>query len=30
MRALGFDNENFLKLQSEKINERIAEFGGKL
>ena len=30
MRALGFDNEKYLKLQSEKINERIAEFGGKL
>ena len=26
----GFDNEKYLKLQSEKIRERIALFGGKL
>ena len=26
----GFDNEKYLKLQSEKIKERIANFGGKL
>ena len=26
----GFDNEKYLKLQSEKIKERIAAFGGKL
>lgn len=30
MRTVGFDNEKYLKLQSEKINERISEFGGKL
>ena len=30
MRAIGFDNEAYLKLQSEKIKERIASFGGKL
>lgn len=27
---LGFDNQKYVKLQSEKINERIKEFGGKL
>ncbi len=26
----GFDNEKYCKLQSEKIKERIAQFGGKL
>ena len=26
----GFDNEKYLKLQSEKIRSRIAQFGGKL
>ena len=26
----GFDNEKYLKLQSEHINQRIAKFGGKL
>ena len=26
----GFDNEKYLRLQSERINERIAQFGGKL
>ena len=26
----GFDNDKYLKLQSEKIKERIAHFGGKL
>ncbi len=30
MRAIGFDNELYLKMQSEKIKERIASFGGKL
>lgn len=30
MRKIGFDNEKYLKLQSEKIQERIAGFGGKL
>lgn len=27
---LGFDNQEYLRLQSEKIRERIASFGGKL
>ena len=27
---IGFDNDKYLKLQSEKIKERIAAFGGKL
>ncbi len=27
---IGFDNDKYLKLQSEHIRERIAEFGGKL
>jgi len=26
----GFDNDQYLKLQSEKIKERISLFGGKL
>ena len=26
----GFDNDKYLKMQSEKIEERIAQFGGKL
>ena len=26
----GFDNEKYLKMQSEHINERIAQFGNKL
>jgi uncharacterized protein (UPF0371 family) len=30
MRKIGFDSEKYLKLQSEKILERIDEFGGKL
>ena len=30
MPKIGFDNEKYLKLQSEKIKERIAAFGGKL
>lgn len=30
MRQLGFDNEKYLQLQSQKIMERIEEFGGKL
>ena len=29
-RPVGFDNEKYLKMQSEHIRERIAEFGGKL
>ncbi len=30
MCGIGFDNEKYLKLQSEKILERIGQFGGKL
>ncbi len=30
MNRQGFDNDKYLKLQSEKIKERISEFGGKL
>ena len=30
MRNIGFDNEKYLHTQSEKIRERIAQFGGKL
>ncbi|MCI5858004.1 MAG: DUF1846 domain-containing protein [Agathobacter sp.] len=30
MSRIGFDNDKYLKLQSEKIKERIAAFGGKL
>jgi uncharacterized protein (UPF0371 family) len=30
MNAIGFDNEKYIKLQSEKIQERISSFGGKL
>ncbi len=30
MFKIGFDNEKYLKLQSEKIKERIQTFGGKL
>ncbi len=30
MRKIGFDNDKYLKLQSERIQERIATFGGKL
>lgn len=30
MKAIGFDNDKYLKEQSEKIRERIAKFGGKL
>ncbi len=28
--GIGFDNEKYIKMQSEKIKERIASFGGKL
>ena len=28
--SIGFDNEKYLRLQSEKIRERIQQFGGKL
>ena len=30
MKKVGFDNDKYLKLQSEHIRERIAKFGGKL
>lgn len=30
MRRIGFDNERYLKLQSERIRERVEQFGGKL
>ena len=30
MEKLGFDNQKYLKMQSEHIRERIAQFGGKL
>lgn len=30
MKKIGFDSEKYLNLQSEKILERIDEFGGKL
>ena len=30
MGKIGFDNDIYLKMQSEKIKERISAFGGKL
>lgn len=30
MKMTGFDNDAYVKMQSEKISERIAKFGGKL
>ena len=30
MQTIGFDNDKYLKMQSEKIKERISTFGGKL
>ncbi len=30
MKAVGFDNDKYLKMQSEHIMERISKFGGKL
>jgi len=30
MQKIGFDNDKYLKLQTENIRKRIAEFGGKL
>ena len=30
MKAIGFDNEKYLHMQSEHIRERISQFGGKL
>ena len=30
MSRIGFDNDKYLSMQSEKIRERISNFGGKL
>lgn len=30
MRRLGFDNDQYVRLQSQRIRQRIGEFGGKL
>ncbi|MCR4634618.1 MAG: DUF1846 family protein, partial [Butyrivibrio sp.] len=30
MNKIGFDNDKYLKMQSEQIRKRISEFGGKL
>ena len=30
MRKIGFDNDKYVRLQSERIRQRISEFGGKL
>ena len=30
MKRIGFDSEKYIRLQSERIKERIAQFGGKL
>ncbi len=30
MKAIGFDNDKYVRMQSEHIKERIAQFGGKL
>ena len=30
MGTIGFDNDKYVRMQSEKIKERIAHFGGKL
>ena len=30
MRKIGFDNDKYIKMQSEQIKKRIGEFGGKL
>ena len=30
MYKIGFDNDKYLRMQSEKIRERIGQFGGKL
>ena len=30
MKKIGFDNEKYVKMQSEHIRERINKFGGKL
>ena len=30
MHKIGFDNEKYIRIQSEQIKERISKFGGKL
>ena len=30
MNRIGFDNDKYVKLQSQKIRDRISQFGGKL
>ena len=30
MKTIGFDNDKYLRMQSEHIRERISKFGGKL
>ena len=30
LKKIGFDNEKYVKMQSEHIKERIGKFGGKL
>ena len=30
MNSIGFDNDKYIKLQSQKIQERVSSFGGKL
>ena len=30
MKRIGFDSEKYIRLQSERIRERIEQFGGKL
>ena len=30
MRKIGFDNDQYVRLQSERIRQRINKFGGKL
>ena len=30
MRKVGFDSQKYIRLQSERIRERISQFGGKL
>ena len=30
MRKIGFDSQKYIRLQSERIRERINQFGGKL
>ena len=30
MKKIGFDNDKYLALQTERIRQRVAQFGGKL